>query len=85
MAKYELEVIKEVKNEYTFSNEVFLQDLFNRVITDFRGSQIKYSSGTKWIRIFDSQNDLVLYEFSMPSKKEFIAYCKSKGINFKKK
>ena len=85
MAKYELEVVKEVKNEYTFSNVEFLQDLFSRVVTDFKGSQIKYQFGTKWIRIYDSQNNLVLYEFSMTNKKEFINYCKTKGIGFKRK
>lgn len=85
MAKYELEVVKEVKNEYTFSNEGFLQDLFNRVVTDFKDSQIKYQFGSKWIKIFDSQNNLVLYEYSMPNKKEFMDYCKTKGIGFKKK
>lgn len=85
MAKYELEVIKEVSSDYEYSNKEFLQDLFNRVVTDFRGSQIKYQFGTKWIRIFDSLNDLVLYEYSMPNRKEFVEFCESKGIGFKKK
>jgi hypothetical protein len=85
MAKYELEVVKEIKNEYTFSNESFLQDLFKVAVTEFEKQQVNYQIGSKWIRVFDSLNKLVLLEAVMFNKKEFMDYCKTKGIGFKKK
>lgn len=47
MAKYELEVVKEIKNEYTFSNESFLQDLFKVAVTEFEKQQVNYQIGSK--------------------------------------
>ena len=85
LAKYELEVVKEIKNEYTFSNESFLQDLFKVAVTEFEKQQVNYQIGSKWIRVFDSLNKLVLLEAVMLNKKEFMDYCKTKGIGFKKK
>lgn len=85
MAKYVIEVQKEICKEYQFSNEEYLKDLFENVIINFKGSSVMYEIGNKWIRIYDRLNNLVLYEFSMLDKKEFINYCNSKGIKFRKK
>ena len=83
MAKYRIEVLKEYIREYEVHIANYFENLL-QTIRDYKNSGCKISLGTKWIKIYDSQNNSI-FEERPYSLSDFIQFCREKGIKFIKK
>lgn len=82
MAKYFL-IVNDIIREFEMHIVSYFDNLLNE-IRDYTNRGCKLHIGSKWIRIFDRENNPLL-ELKPINLKDFILYCKSKNIKFIKK
>ena len=83
MAKYKINVIKEKINEYNTHIANYFENLLS-TIRDYKSKGCKIYIGSKWIKIYDNENNSI-YEEKPYSLNEFINFCATKGTKFIKK